>query len=1187
MFSPAAVLLAIIAYGGLLFALAHFTERNAAGRRLASSAAIYSLSFAVYCTTWTYYGSVGNAANNGMLFVAIYTGPTLGFFFGTRVLRRITELKHAHRITSIADFISARYGKSRAVAAIVTVGLMVGIIPYVALQVKAISDTYAMLTQAGGATGASLTQLSAYVVVVVMIVLTVVFGIRRIDPTERHPGMIASLAMESFVKLAVILAVAVFVAYSAFGGLGGFVEALETKVPATMNYMGQATGPQVMTWVTWTLLAMGAYFLLPRQFHVGVVENAKPRHVKTAMWSAPLYLFAINLGVLPIALGGKLLALPNTAPDQYVLALPLAGGHAALSLCVFIGGFSAAIGMIMVETTTMATMVSNHLLLPLAEAVPTLGFLRRRLLYVRWVAAAFVIWLGYRFAVSIGKSYMLISIGLLSFAAVFQLAPVVLGGLYWKKASTKGAIIALTTAFLVWFYTLLMPTFVKSGWMDPSILAAGPFGIQSLRPEALFGMTGVPQLVHGTLWTTAFNIGAFVLGSIAFPATREERSEALRFLNPGAAAVVAAGQEEQDEANIDAEEKREKILRVLSRYYSQAEAVALTDRCFHAVGLTGKSFISITAWRALFAEVERTLAGAVGAAGAYQATQLARDEGSIFGKYQLIGSLGRGGMADVFLARSRDPMDFNKLVVVKRLRTIDGSDAGFVDMFLDEARLSARLTHPNIVQTYEVGECDGSYYIAMQFLEGQPLVKLAEHQHASGERLAPAIWVRIVADALSGLHYAHELKDYGGAPLNVVHRDVSPDNVFVTYQGQVKIVDFGIAKATLNTSKTQAGMVKGKAAYMAPEQAASKAIDGRADVFAIGVVLWEGITGTRLFSGDTIQALHKLLACDIPRAGTMVEHLDPTLDDIVAKALAKNPSDRFSSAQEMRDALENYLRMSGQPTHQEDIGKVFTSLFAGARAQLQQRIRRHLAEAEPSADGEVAAIGSTARGAAAYPHVRTGELAMAVNGTARTFVGPKARAPRESNTTALALVAGGVVVMIGFVAQSRKETANGGPANAAQAAATGTVFVMTEPQEAAVSWNGRVLGTTPGMFDLPTGDHTLILTKDGYAMEPVIVSISPPAPGAKPVIASKAVFLHHKEVEVRTEPAVAVAAPPPPAPAPPPAAAPPRSPPVAVASPRRPRPEPADKETLDAGVAKEKSVRDGGAADPWASQWVW
>src|SRR5262249_36670351 len=160
---------------------------------------------------------------------------------------------------------------------------------------------------------------------------------------------------------------------------------LATKVPSTMNFMGQATGAQLMTWTTWTLLAMGAYFLLPRQFHVGVVENAKPRHVKTAMWSAPLYLFAINLGVLPIALGGKILALPNTPPDQYVLALPMQGGHAALSLCVFIGGFSAAIGMIMVETMTMATMISNHLVLPLAEAVAGLGFLRRRLLYVRWV----------------------------------------------------------------------------------------------------------------------------------------------------------------------------------------------------------------------------------------------------------------------------------------------------------------------------------------------------------------------------------------------------------------------------------------------------------------------------------------------------------------------------------------------------------------------------------------------------------------------------------------------------------------------------------------------------------------------------------------------------------------------------------------------------------------------------------
>ncbi len=1183
MFSAVSVLLTIVTYVGVLFALAHFSERNQAGRRLASSAAIYSLGFSVYCTTWTYYGSVGNAASNGMLFVAIYTGPTLGFFFGARVLRRITELKHAHRITSIADFISARYGKSRTVAAIVTVGLMVGIVPYVALQVKAITDTFDLLTQ--GAGGAAASQWSAYIVVALMIVLTIVFGIRRIDPTERHPGMIASLAMESFVKLAVILAVALVVLYGAFDGFGGFAAALATKVPATMNFMGQATGSQLMTWITWTLLAMGAYFLLPRQFHVGVVENARPRHVKTAMWSAPLYLFAINLGVLPIALGGKFLALPNTAPDQYVLALPMQGGHAALSLCVFIGGFSAAIGMIMVETMTMATMISNHLVLPLAEAVPALGFLRRRLLYVRWVAAAFVIWLGYRFAVSIGKSYMLISIGLLSFAAVFQLAPVVIGGLYWKKASKKGAIIALTTAFGMWFYTLLMPTFVKSGWMNPSILAAGPFGIHFLRPEALFGMAGIPQLVHGTMWTTAFNLGAFILGSIAFPAAREERVQALRFLHPEPGVAVADKDEEREEANIDAEEKREKILRVLSRYYSQAEAVELTDRCFQVVGLSGKRFISLSAWSKLFAEVERTLAGAVGAAGAHQATQLAKSEGAVFGKYQLIGSLGRGGMADVFLARSCDPMDFNKLVVIKRLRTVDGADAAFVDMFLDEARLAARLNHPNIVQTYEVGECDGSYFIAMQFLEGQPLVKLAEHQQASGERLPPAVWVRIVSDALAGLHHAHDLKDYSGAPLQVVHRDVSPHNIFVTYQGQVKIVDFGIAKATLNTSKTEAGMVKGKAAYMAPEQAASKNVDGRADVFAVGVVLWEGITGTRLFGGDTIQALHKLLSFDIPRASSLVENVDPMLDDILFRALAKNPADRFQSAQQMRDALEAYLRAAGQPTHQEDVGKVFASIFGGARAQLQQRIRRHLAEAGPAAEGEIASMGGAGQAAAQYPQVRTTDLPIAFSGNTRS-IAANARASRAGNATALAIVAGGAVVMIGAVALSRQDTSTASPAAAAQTA-TGSVFIMTEPQEAVVNWNGRVLGTTPGMFELPAGDHTLLLTKDDYVMEPVIVSVSTPGGGGKPSIASKAVFLRRREVEVRAEPPVAAASPPATPPAASPATAAPRPGPAFAPAARRPRPERAEKEVPDAGSANEGSQRDAGSADPWTGQWRW
>jgi len=1180
MFSPAVVLAAIVAYVALLFALAQFSERNAAGQRLASKAAIYSLGFSVYCTTWTYYGSVGNAAGNGMLFIAIYTGPTLGFLVGSQVLRRVTELKHAHRITSIADFISARYRKSRAVAAIVTLGLLVGVVPYVALQIKAVNDTFGLLTHGSAgtaaATGASIPQWGGPLVVGLMILVTIVFGIRRIDPTERHPGMIASLAIESFVKLAVLLAVGVVVIYGAFGGFGGLAAALETRVPSTTAFMGKASAPELMTWVTWTLLAMGAFFLLPRQFHVGVVENAQPRHVRTAMWLAPLYLFVINLGVLPIALGGKMIGLPNTPPDQYVLALPIQGAHAALSLCVFMGGFSAAIGMIMVETTTMATMISNHLFLPLAEAVPRLGFLRRRLLYVRWVAAAFVIWLGYEFAVSIGKSYMLISIGLLSFAAAFQLAPVVLGGLYWKRASRGGALVALVTGFGMWFYTLLMPTFVKSGWMSPSILADGPFGIHFLRPEALFGMTGFPQLVHGTMWTTALNMGGFIVGSLAFPATRTEREQALRFLNPKALAVLPA--EDEEEANIDAAEKREKILAVLSRYYARAEAVALTDRCFHAVGLADRRMLSVAGWAALFAEVERTLAGAVGAAGAHLATRNARNEESIFGKYQLIGSLGRGGMADVFLARSLDPLGFNRLLVIKRLRLSDAEEPGFVDMFLDEARLAARLSHPNIVQTYEVGECEGSYFIAMQFLEGQPLVKLVEHQKQIGALLPPALWVRIVADTLAGLHYAQELKDYDGTPLGVVHRDVSPHNIFVTYQGEVKIVDFGIAKAALNTAKTEVGVVKGKVSYMAPEQATSGTVDRRADIFAVGIVLWEGVTGARLFAGETFQALHKLISVDIPRASSLAPNLDPRLDAIIARALSRSPEERYQSAREMADALEGYLRATNETIRPEDIGKLLSSTFSAARIQLQERIRRHMGEAGAGTElGPLAGFGHAAPGVAAHAELRTTDIPIAMSATARSLL-PNRRDPRAGGSRSLMFVTGAAVLMIGAAILPRRETANA--SLAAPAPSVGSVFIMTEPQDALVTWNGHVLGTTPGMFELPIGEHTLVLTKDDYVVEPVVLSVAPSEDG-KMKVTSKAVFLRHKDVPIvpaRATPAGSSRAAVPP---------PPRQSPATVQSPGGAAPEHADEDMYDAGTTNVELQREGTPNKRSGGEWHW
>ena len=313
-----------------------------------------------------------------------------------------------------------------------------------------------------------------------------------------------------------------------------------------------------------------------------------------------------------------------------------------------------------------------------------------------------------------------------------------------------------------------------------------------------------------------------------------------------------------------------------------------------------------------------------------------------FGKYQLFATLGRGGMSDVYLAVARGPMGFNKLVVIKRLRTGLAEEASFLQMFLDEARLAARLNHPNVVHTYEVGEEDGSYFIAMEYLEGQPLNAIVREVAKSDAPFDAAVAARVVADALAGLAYAHQLEDYDGTPLRIIHRDISPHNVFVTYDGQVKLVDFGIAKAILSQSSTEVGVLKGKVAYMAPEQAtAAGDIDQRADLFAMGIVLWELLARRKLFHEPTAAAtLHRLLNGSIPKLSVSMPAVDPVLAAIADKALEKEPSARYATATEMREALEAWIRGSGRVVRDGEIGERVSKLFEGVRGDVKLKVQK-------------------------------------------------------------------------------------------------------------------------------------------------------------------------------------------------------------------------------------------------------
>jgi cytochrome c peroxidase len=325
-----------------------------------------------------------------------------------------------------------------------------------------------------------------------------------------------------------------------------------------------------------------------------------------------------------------------------------------------------------------------------------------------------------------------------------------------------------------------------------------------------------------------------------------------------------------------------------------------------------------------------------------------------FGKYQPFATLGSGGMADVFLAIARGPKGFNKLVVIKSLRQQHAKDQSFVDMFLDEARLAARLNHPNVVHTHEVGDLEGEYFLAMEFLEGQSLNKIVEHVKKAGTKLGPVVAARIASDALAGLHYAHELADYDGKPLQIIHRDISPHNLFVTYEGQVKVVDFGIAKAVSSSAQTEVGVLKGKVAYMSPEQAMGEVIDRRTDLYAMGIVLWESLTLEYLVRGESASArLKRLLTSGgVPRVSSLVPDIDPKLDDLVAKALDRDPDQRFQTASEMRDALEAWIAGTGAAVRQEELGRQISAMFKSVREEVKKKVRAQMAAAETATSME-------------------------------------------------------------------------------------------------------------------------------------------------------------------------------------------------------------------------------------------
>jgi len=535
------LVLACLTYVAGLFAVAFLVEKRAAAGRAGWLRApiVYTLSLSIYCTAWTFYGAVGYAARSGLEFATIYLGPTLVFVGWWWVLRKLVRIGKAQRVTSIADLISSRYGKSNLLGVIVTLLAVAGTTPYIALQLQSISLSFGVFAGVGpegwGLPGRDATALW---VAGGLTLFTILFGTRNLDANEQHHGIVAAIAIEAVVKLVALLAVGVFVVWVLAGGpLGAFEAIAAAERPEWRLVPGR--------WGGLTLLSAAAILSLPRMFQVMVVENADERHMATASWAFPLYLALMSLFVLPIAAVG-LLRLPEGAnPDLFVLTLPLSEGAGGLAMLAFLGGFSSATSMVIVAAIALATMVSNHIVVPLwlrlsagpggaggATAVGgPLGDVRRLVLRARRVSIAGVLTLGYLYFHVSGGSSALAAIGLIAFVGVAQVMPALIGGIFWRGASRLGAAAGLSIGFAIWLYALFLPSFGPDVIIPARWLAEGPGGIGWLRPQALFGATGMDPLLHALLWSLLANASAFCLVSVLSFPTPLERLQGAQFVN--------------------------------------------------------------------------------------------------------------------------------------------------------------------------------------------------------------------------------------------------------------------------------------------------------------------------------------------------------------------------------------------------------------------------------------------------------------------------------------------------------------------------------------------------------------------------------------------------------------------------------------------------------------------------------
>ncbi|KPP87908.1 MAG: Na+/proline symporter [Rhodobacteraceae bacterium HLUCCA08] len=597
-----------LAYVAFLFLVAFAAERRAAQGRQAwlRSPLIYTLSLSIYCTAWTFYGAVGYAARSGLEYLTIYLGPTIVMVGWWWLLRKLVRIGRAQRITSIADLISSRFGKSTLLGVIVTLLAVVGTTPYIALQLQSVTLSVAVFAEGSGTRwGQADLARAALWVAAGLAVFTVIFGTRTLDANERHHGVVMAIAVEAVVKLCALLAVGIYVVWGLAGGIGATLERIDASTVALWT-------PAPGRWVGLILVSAAALITLPRMFQVMVVENDDERNLGTASWAFPLYLLAMSLFVVPIAVVGLDLMPEGSNPDLFVLTLPLAQGRQDVAVLAFLGGFSSATSMVIVATIALATMVSNHIVVPLwlsarQQGATMTGDVRYVVLVARRLSIAGILALGYVYYRLSGGSAALAAIGLIAFVGVAQVLPSLVAGLYWRGANRIGAAAGILTGLVIWLWTMFLPSFGEGAVIPAHVFAEGPFGLAWLRPHALFGIDGIDPLVHALYWSLLLNTLVLTIGSILTFPTPLERLQGAQFVN-----VFEHSADKAAWTRSDA--RAEDLLMMAQRIIGATEAQELFRS---EAARQGKGGYLPDVTVDFIGRLERQLAGSVGAATAH------------------------------------------------------------------------------------------------------------------------------------------------------------------------------------------------------------------------------------------------------------------------------------------------------------------------------------------------------------------------------------------------------------------------------------------------------------------------------------------------------------------------------------------------------------------------------------------